>query len=80
MASGNVLTIPVAEDDSRQGINISEELTRTGVWKSLPGNGKRVAKRKRSDMVEQDDCFSDGDDGDERKDERLKLASVSSPA
>ena len=44
MANGNVMTIPITEDENE--INITEELTRTSVWRSLPGNSVQNEKRK----------------------------------
>ena len=59
MANGNVMTIPLADDEvddssstsnimtSSGGIlNITEEITRTSVWRSLPGNGKCKKRRR----------------------------------
>ena len=58
MANGNVMTIPLAGDEvddssssnimtSSGGIlNITEEITRTSVWRSLPGNGKCKKRRR----------------------------------
>ena len=39
MANGNVMKIPVTENNS--DINISEEMNRSGVWKSLEGNSQQ---------------------------------------
>ena len=55
MANGNVINIPVADevDSSSSNItssggilNITEEITRTSVWRSLPGNGKCKKRKK----------------------------------
>ena len=55
MANGNVINIPVADevDSSSSNItssggilNITEEITRTSVWRSLPGNGKCKKRRR----------------------------------
>ena len=45
MANGNVMTIPLNDGDGAEnvksvGINITDELTRTGVWRSLAGGNQ----------------------------------------
>ena len=40
MANGNIMKIPVSGNDTNMDINISEEMNRSGCWKSLEsGNG-----------------------------------------
>ena len=51
MANGNVLKIPVSGNDQSADINISEELSRSGVWKSLEGQGDKKGDVKRSDRI-----------------------------
>lgn len=68
MANGNVMTIPLSTEEEHEevegltktdsNINITEELIKTGVWKSLPGNGKKPhrsrrhqAKKRRKRMI-----------------------------
>ena len=46
MANGNVMTIPIAEESPNE-INITDELTRTSVWKSLSGNSSESSPKKR---------------------------------
>lgn len=84
MANGNVMTIPVDATlselpDASSGINITEELTRTSVWKSLPGNGKKIraacaSSRKDSFSYAEESC------NQHTADEDSKYDSVSSPA
>ena len=54
MANGNVMTIPLTDEvdgeiaipvASSAGINITEELTRSGVWQSLAGKESRPKKK-----------------------------------
>lgn len=48
LANGNLMTIPIPMTDEvdPNGINITEELTRSGVWKSLAGNDSRKVKNR----------------------------------
>ncbi len=49
------MTIPLTDGDGEEspcGINITDELTRTGVWKSLAGNGKSSRHRKKKIKME----------------------------
>ena len=42
MANGNVMKIPISEQSS--DINISEEMNKSGVWKSLEGSSSDLAE------------------------------------
>ena len=46
MANGNVMKIPISEESPNE-INITEELTRTSVWKSLSGTNTESSPKKR---------------------------------
>ncbi len=35
MANGNIMKIPIGKEDKNSDINISEELNRSGIWKSV---------------------------------------------
>ena len=51
MPSGNVMTIPFDEDQidsSNFGINITHEINRTSVWRSMSGNDKNTSRKRRS--------------------------------
>ena len=63
MANGNVMTIPITEDEHE--INITEELTRTSVWRSLPGNNVQNERRKtRKSKVQDEDTVDVSDTTD----------------
>ena len=63
MANGNVMTIPITEDEHE--INITEELTRTSVWRSLPGNSVQNERRKtRKSKVQDEDTVDVSDTHD----------------
>lgn len=53
MANGNVMTIPYG-DEENIGLNITEELTRSGVWKSLAGNGSTRRRNKSEQELEEE--------------------------
>ena len=57
MANGNVMTIPITENENE--INITEELTRTSVWRSLPGNSVQNEKRKSRKCTKNHDTVVD---------------------
>ncbi len=44
MANGNVMKIPIADSD----INISEEMNKSGVWKSLEGSSTNIEQQAKS--------------------------------
>ena len=51
MPSGNVMTIPFDEDQidsSNFGINITHEINRTSVWRSMSGNDRNSSRKRRS--------------------------------
>ena len=51
MPSGNVMTIPFDEDQvdsSNFGINITHEINRTSVWRSMSGSDKNSSRKRRS--------------------------------
>lgn len=63
MANGNVMTIPLTDDqDDPNGINITEELTRSGVWKSLPGNDATVTSFSEIKVPKNDDAPEENDE------------------
>jgi len=57
MANGNIMMIPVAEDEqsgdgdnnAESGINITEQINSSGVWTSLVGNTTSTKKQKNSE-------------------------------
>ena len=77
MANGNVINIPVADevDSSSSNItssggilNITEEITRTSVWRSLPGNGKCKKRKKHHPKEVKEDNHKQMDDVNEKND------------
>ncbi len=45
MANGNVMKIPISENEGNNSygdINISEEMNKSGVWKSLEGSSNSL--------------------------------------
>lgn len=44
MANGNVMKIPIGEGESSD-INISEEMNKSGVWKSLEGSSTSLENK-----------------------------------
>ena len=57
MANGNIMMIPVAEEEAMHendgnaetGINITEQINSSGVWTSLVGNTSSSKKQKNSE-------------------------------
>ena len=57
MANGNIMMIPVAEEEvmhendgnAESGINITEQINSSGVWTSLVGNTSSSKKQKNSE-------------------------------
>ena len=56
MANGNIMMIPVPEEQSKYeskteetGINITEQINSSGVWTSLVGNNASNKKAKNSE-------------------------------
>ena len=73
MPSGNVMTIPFDEDQvdsSNFGINITHEINRTSVWRSMSGIEKNSSRKRRSrnhhhqtkEQIRLEQMHHDGDD------------------
>ena len=73
MPSGNVMTIPFDEDQvdsSNFGINITHEINRTSVWRSMSGNEKNSSRKRRGrnhhhqtkEQIQLDQMHHHGDD------------------
>ena len=71
MANGNVMTIDLSDSPNSAGINITEELTRTSVWRSLPGNEKRYKRNRRNHLELKDEIKEniDKEEGDDDNDD-----------
>ena len=57
MANGNVMKIPIGENEGNNSsdINISEEMNRSGVWKSLEGsNSSSNMNKSKSEKKSED--------------------------
>ena len=64
MASGNIMMIPVADDQGdsdtnmdSSGINITEQINSSGVWTSLVGNTTSGKKQKKSERYATTICI-----------------------